>query len=481
MAKKSVAKNYIFNLIYQMLTVLLPLVTTPYLSRVLGSEPIGIHGYTVSIVTYFILFGSLGISMYGQREIAYYQNNKKKRSSTFFELIIIRCITLTISIIAFYFSFCRDKEYSTYYLLLAIQIFASMFDISWFFQGMEEFDKTVIRNVIVKLLGLVFIFTLIKKTEDLWIYFLIYVLSDLLGNISLWLYIPKYIEKVKVKELNIKKHIKPTLLLFAPQVAIQIYTVLDKTMIGIISKDMNEVAFYEQAQKIVRAALMVVSSLQTVMNSRIANAYFNNDKKEIVKCLNLSFNFVLTLTIPLCLGLIAIAYNFVPWYYGKGFDDVTNILQISSFLLLAIGLNGVTGVQYLVQTGKQNIFTLSVVIGAISNCIMNYFLIGKLGAYGAAMASVFAETVILIVQIIYIKKEGFYPLKNIFNSLPKCLTSGIIMFIVVTLITKYLPVGIIYTLIEVLIGVLIYFGILKLLRFKFLEEISFKSIFGRGK
>lgn len=479
MAKKSVAKNYVFNLIYQMLTVLLPLVTTPYLSRVLGSEPIGIYGYTISIVTYFIMFGSLGIAMYGQREIAYCQNDKENKSKTFFELILLRAVTLTISIIIFYFSFCRDNDYHLYYLILSIQIFANMFDISWFFQGIEEFDKTVIRNVIVKLLGLVLIFTVIKKPEDLWIYFLIYVLSDLIGNISLWFYIPKYIEKVGFKKLNLKRHIKPAILLFAPQVAIQIYTVLDKTMIGVLTKNMNEVAFYEQAQKIVKASLMIVGSLQTVMNSRIASAYSNKDNEEINKCMNFSFNFVWFLTIPLCLGLIAVAPNFVPWYYGKEFSDVTPILIASSFLLIAIGLNGVTGVQYLVQTGKQNRFTISVVVGAVSNFVLNYFLINKYGGFGAAIASVFAETIILFVQIIFIKKENPLFINNILNAVPKCIISGIIMFFVVYLVSNYLPIGITFTLVEIIIGMAIYWVAIKLTKFKFLDELSIKSIIGR--
>jgi len=133
--KKSIAKNYIYNLIYQMLTILLPLITTPYLSRVLGAEPIGIYGYTVSIVTYFILFGTLGVSMYGQREIAYLQQDKKARSKTFWEIVIIRTITLSISILLFYLVYGRTGEYAIYYRILIIQLVANLFDISWFFQG----------------------------------------------------------------------------------------------------------------------------------------------------------------------------------------------------------------------------------------------------------------------------------------------------------------------------------------------------------
>ena len=141
MAKKSVIKNYIYNLTYQILLLILPVITTPYLSRVLGAEGIGIYSYTVSIVTYFILFGSLGIAMYAQREIAYVQNDKEKRSKIFWEVFILRAITLTISLVIFYFTFAMKGKYSIYYRILILEIVANMLDISAFFQGMEEFKK----------------------------------------------------------------------------------------------------------------------------------------------------------------------------------------------------------------------------------------------------------------------------------------------------------------------------------------------------
>ena len=166
MKKKSIAKNYIYNLIYQMLTIFLPLITTPYLSRILGAEQIGIYGYTCSIVTYFILFGSLGVSMYGQREIAYYQNDKQQRSKIFFELVLLRGFFLTISLLLFWLFYARNGDYSLYYRILIIQLTANIFDISWLFQGIEEFDKTVVRNLIVKLLCLILIFVFVKDYND---------------------------------------------------------------------------------------------------------------------------------------------------------------------------------------------------------------------------------------------------------------------------------------------------------------------------
>lgn len=457
-----------------MLTILLPLITTPYLSRVLGAENIGIYGYTISIVTYFILFGTLGVSMYGQREIAYLQQDKKGRSKVFWEIVGIRTITLAISILIFYLVFGRTGEYAIYYQILIIQLVANVFDISWLFQGIEEFDKTVIRNLIVKLLSLVLIFVVIKTPDDLWKYFVIYVGAELIGNLTIWLYIPKYLEKVKLKGLEFKKHIKPTIALFIPQVAIQIYTVLDKTMIGAITGDMAEVGYYEQAQKVVKAALTVTTALQTVMNSRIANAFATKNEKEIKTCLETSFNFVWFLTIPMMFGLIAISSKFVPWYYGEGFDGVTPIMIATSPILVVIGMSGITGIQYLVQIGKQKAFTISVTIGAIVNVILNLVLIHLFHGMGAAIASVIAEIVILAIQLFYVKDQ--FKVLDLLKLSIKCFISGILMFLVVSILTYYLEVSIINTVIEVIIGGMVYIVVLFLLRYQFLRDVYHQLI-----
>lgn len=480
MKKNGIAKNYVYNLIYQMLTIFLPLVTTPYLSRILGAKQIGIYGYTTSIVAYFILFGSLGISMYGQREIAYYQDDVKKRSKVFWELIIIRSITLLISVFLFYFIYVNGKTYSLYYKILLIQLVANIFDISWFFQGIEEFDKTVIRNLIVKLLCLVLIFTVVKGYNDLWKYFLIYAGAEFIGNLSIWIYVPKYIKKVNFKEMDFKRHVKPTLTLFLPQIAIQIYTVLDKTMIGVITNSMEEVGYYEQAQKIVRASLMVVSALQIVMNSRIANAFSKKDRKEVHLCLEKSFKFMWLLALPMMLGLIGVANKFVPWYYGKGFDSVTPILIVTSPILIAIGLNGITGIQYLVQIGKQNIFTKSVIVGCFVNVLCNCLLIGKFGGVGAAIASVAAESCIFLYQMRSFKKE--FTLFQIFKLSINNVISGIVMLIVLLFVTSFLSVNILNTLVEVLIGIIIYALMLIILKDKFFKDLFNQIVvFIKGK
>lgn len=432
MAKKSITKNYIYNVAYQILITILPLITTPYVSRVLNAEAIGIYSYTISITTYFILFGSLGVALYGQREIAYYQTDKIKRSKIFWEINILRFVTMTIAMVIYYFIYVRQGEYKIYYEILLIELLANCLDISWFFRGIEEFKKTVVRNTIVKLISVALIFTLVKSVDDLYKYFIIYVLSTAIGNISLWLYVPKYIEKVKINELNILKHLKPTIILFIPQIAVQIYTVLDKTMIGMIVSDKAEVGYYEQSQKIIKLLLSIITSLGTVMLPRMAATFANGDNDKMKEYMKKSFNFVFLLAFPMIIGIDSVASKFVPLFFGNGYEKVTNIIYIISPIILAIGLSNVVGTQYLLPTKRQKEYTISVICGAIINFILNMILIRMFRSLGASIATVIAEFSVTAIQLFAIRKD--MNIKKIVNLSKKYLVSTIVMGIVVLLI-----------------------------------------------
>lgn len=468
MAKKSIAKNYIYNLIYQLLSIILPLITTPYLSRVLGAEPIGIYGYTLSIVTYFVLFGSLGIAMYGQREIAYVQNDKNKRSIVFWEIIIVRTISLIVAMILFYLVFCIKGKYALYYKIFTLYIIANALDISWLLQGLEEFKKTVIRNIIVKTLSLALIFLCIKTPSDLWKYILIFVIAELLGNATMWMYLPKYIQKVKLKLLNLKKHIKPAIILFIPQIATQIYTVLDKTMVGALTNDMNEVGYYEQSQKVVKSALTILTAYGTVMASRISNYYARKQENEIKTSIENSFRLICFLGIPIVFGMIGISEKFVPWFYGKGYEKVVTLIIATSPIILFIGLSNIGGIQYLVPTGKQKEFTKSVTMGAISNVILNVILIKFLKSAGAAIASTISEIIVFMVQYPYIKH--IVNIKEIIKISYKYFISSVIMLIGIFLIEKNLNVSIINTIIAIIVGIIIYLVMLIILKDEYLMK-----------
>lgn len=478
---KSIAQNYILNLIYQLLLVVTPLITTPYLSRVLGVKNNGIFGYTFSIVSYFILFGSLGVSTYGQREIAYVQDNEEKKSKIFWEIVCFRFITYFFVIIVYYIWFCRIGEYSLYYKLLIIEMLANAMDITWFFQGIENFKKPVIRNLIVKVLGIILVFLFVKSPIDLWKYFLVYVLSDFIGNVTLWIHLKQFI-KIRIDKVNFRKHIKPILILFFPQIAIQIYTVLDKTMIGNITNSMDAVGYYDQAQKIIKALLLIVTALGSVMSSRIAYAYSKKNNSDIKRYLTQSIHMVWLIAVPFILGVIAISNKFVPWYFGKGYYEVISLMNCTTPILLLIGLSNITGVQYLIQVDKKNGYTISVIGGAIANIIFNTIFITKFNAIGAVYASILSEAIVLLIQMFWVR--DVITIKDVVIPCGKYLISGIIMFLSVKLLTNYLVISAIHTMVEVLLGGVVYFGCLVLLKDKFflgivcqiLENLKNKNI-----
>lgn len=465
MAKKSLKKNYIYNVLYQMLVLVTPLVTTPYLSRVLGADGVGTASYIESIVSYFTLFATMGMTTFGQREISYVQDDREKRTKIFWETNILELISALVAMLIYYI-YAVNQDNSALYLVLIFNIASVVVNVTWFFQGMEEFGKIVLRNVIFKVINIVYIFTFVKSKDDLIWYLFGLAFFTFLGNITLWFSIPKYVDRPRWRELRPFRHIKVILSLFIPTIAIQIYTVLDKTMIGIITQNSYENGYYEQALKMSRMILAIVTSLGTVMIPRIGFFFEKGEHNEVRRLMYRGYRFVWFLGVPLCFGLITVSGNFVPWFFGEGFDKVVPLLRILSFLILAIGINNVTGMQYLIPTKRQNVFTLTVVIGAGINFAMNMILIPVLSSIGAAIASVTAEIVIAVVQLIIVRKElnPIYVLKEGTNYF----IAGAIMSIVLVWLNGNLSPSILHTGCMVIIGGIIYFTVLLIMKDEFL-------------
>ncbi len=245
-------------------------------------------------------------------------------------------------------------------------------------------------------------------------------------------------------------------------------------MVGNITGNMSEVGYYEQAQKIVKALMLVVTALGTVMSSRIANTYALKKDNEIKKYLEKSFNAVWFLGIPITLGLIAITPKMVPWFYGDGFNSVIPLLIATSPIILIIGLSNVTGSQYLIQVGNQRVFTISVTTGAVVNVIFNFILINMLGTIGAVISSNLAEISVLVVQLYYLREK--IKIKNIFKNSWKYIISGIIMSIVVYAISIKMNTSCINTLIQICIGGILYFILLIIFKEQFINEIINKIL-----
>lgn len=464
MSAKSIKKNYIFNLSYQILQLLTPLITAPYLSRVLGGDGIGTASYAESILSYFLLFASLGIGIHGQREISYVQDDLKKRSLVFWNTKLLSLCTSLTSLAA-YLVFAMTQKNRVIYLILSLGLLSSMADVTWFFHGMEEFGKIVLRNAIIKLINVGYIFLMIRSPGDLPLYVLSHVLFGFIGNLSLWGYLPRYIIRVPLRELHPFRDIRMILTLFLPTVAIQIYTVLDKTMIGVITQDAFQNGYYEQALKISKMTLTAATSITAVMIPRIGYYFEKNNRTEVIRLICQSFRFLWLLGIPLCMGLVVVADNFVPWFFGAGYEDVAKLLKILAFLIPLIGTSGIIGTQYWVPTKRHNLMTKTVVLGACVNFFMNIVLIRLLQSTGAALASVAAECAVTISQLYLVRKE--LPLYKIFRDSLNYVISVGVMTVFLKILGDFLAPSILNTVAMVASGAVIYFSVLVLLKDEF--------------
>ncbi len=455
MVGNKVIKNYIYNTLYEVVRLLAPLITTPYISRVLGATGVGAYSYTQSIATYFVLIGAVGTNLYGQREVAYVQNNTEKATETFWEIEIFRFITSLACTIAFFVIFGNDPIYGVLYRILSLEVLATAFDISWFFMGMENFKVTVIRNTIIKLIGIVLVFLLVRKPEDVPLYTVCMTIPILIGNISLWFNMKKYLVKPRAGGAKfILKRIKPILNLFLPQVAVEVYTVLDKTMIGIFGTDIDQVGFYTSAQKIVKIVLMIVTSLGTVMLSAMSAAFAEGRKEDIIKSIRIAFRFVFMLAFALMFGIMGISRKFVPVFFGQGYDQVVPLLIIISPILVIIGMSNVIGRQYLLPTKQQGAYTASIITGACINFLLNIILIRKFNAIGASIATVIAELGVTGSQIWSVRKQ--LPLKKCLNPIFRYFSLGLVMLIAVYGVGMILPEGVISAALMVGVGVSVY-------------------------
>lgn len=474
MPKKSITKNYIYNLVYQILTLILPLITTPYISRVLEAEKIGIYSYTYSILSYFLLFGALGVALYGQREIAYAGDDKVKRKKSFWEIQICRFFATFIASVIYFIFFMRAGEYSIYYRIWFLELVAIGIDISWFFQGIEEFKKTVTRNIVVRIISVILIFVLVKTPEDLIKYITIYAVADLIGNLSLWLYLPKYFKGIKIKNINAFVHLPAIILLFIPQIASQIYNLLDKTMIGNMIADKAEVGYYEQAQKVIRVLLTIVTSLGTVMIPRMASTFASGDNKKLFEYMRKSFKFVFFLAFPIMFGIMSISKSFVPVFFGEGYEKVVILINVMAPTILLNGMANVIGTQYLLPTQRQKEYTIAIASGLLINFILNYILINLYYSLGASIATIISELLVVGIEFYVIRKD--MNVKKVIKSGINYILSGGIMFIFSILIQSILGINIYTMIVQIIIGILVYVISLWILKDEYL-----KMFINRGK
>lgn len=465
----SVKRNYLYNLISQMLTLLLPIVTTPYVTRVLGNENLGIFSYAQSIVNYFILFGCIGLNDYSQREIAAGAGDRKRQSVVFFEVLLLRVVTVSVSGILYGITIVRTADYPLYYALFGMELLASLVDVSWFLQGRENFASQTIRTIATRFLGLCGIFLFVKTQNDLYVYILCCSGAILAGNLSLIPFLRKNLDRVSFRELRPWKHLRGALSMFLPQIAINVYTQLDKTMLGLLTgHNYDQVGYYSQAEKIVKMAMTVVTSMGSIMLSRMTIALSSGQKDAAQGYIVKSMRFVSLLAWPMSVGLAVVAGDLVPWFFGAGYEAVTPCMIALSPLVLIIGIGCVFGRHYMLPARKMKEFTATVMLGMAVNVTFNALLIPKFGAMGAVVATLLAETMVTISQY-WLLRKLFSP--KIFLVGVRNMLAALIMGVVVYALASQLNATIWATAAEVLTGIVVYFGALALMRDEFFLEL----------
>ena len=474
-----VIKNYLYNASYQILNMLIPLITVPYISRVLGAHDVGINEYTNSWVTFFYLMGQMGVTLYGNREVAYHREDLYERSRTFWGVEALQLLTVSASLLAYLFAvFTFSTTFKYYFLMQGLWIIATGLDISWYFMGLENFRVTVVRNSVVRLVSVFLIFGFVKNVNDLGKYILILGGTQLVGNLTLWPYLRGNVIWVNIKKWHPFKHFYPALLLFIPTITTQVYLVLNRLMLGRMSTQ-TALGNFGQSDKIVKFVLAVVTATGTVMLPHVANKFAKGDIKGVRASLYSSFNFVSAISIPMMFGLMAISQVFAPWFLGQQFEPSGKIMFIEAPIIVLIAWSNVTGTQYLMPVNRVKEFTTSVTIGAVSNVIFNLFLIEAWGANGAALATVGSEFLVTVSQLIMIRKT--ISRRRLFREQWKYIAIGLVMFIVVNRISTTINMTIANLVLEVLVGALIYFLGLVLTRASIIDEAQklFKAKFSK--
>lgn len=469
MKRDSVKKNYLYNISYQVFMAIVPLITTPYISRILSVDGIGIYSYSYSMVRYFWLLSILGTATYGLRIIGISQENLQERSYKFWNLFILKTILSIFCIFAYYSYIFMIPNNKTIGAIQGIYLLAAMFDISWFYQGMENFKKISIKNFVVKIMNVVFIFVFIKNQSDLLLYTFGLAFFQFAGNISMWFSLKKYITRIEIKKLKPLEYLKPSAELFIPSVSAQIFSVIDKSMIGWITKNSAENGYYEQAMKIIDVSLVFITTIGTIMVPSISRAYKNGDKKSVIQSLNKSLNFIYFLGIPMMIGIISISDKFVPLFFGNGYEKSIYILDILSLLYMFMGINTVVGTQYMISTGQQRKHTCFLLISGTVNVILNYLLINKILSIGAAIASVIGEITLTILENIFLIKTKQYDFRKTAKKSIHYIISSTIMAIFIRLFIN--RVHNLISLIILIAGAgVIYISTLVLLKDQFLLE-----------
>ena len=392
-------------MIYSILTMILPLITAPYISRVIGAKGLGIYSYSYTIVSYFATFALLGINFYGNRSIAKVRDDKEKRNKVFSEIYSMQLIT-SMTMLVLYLMYILLFVEENYNIALIMILFAvsPAISVNWFFNGLEMFKITVTRNILIKVITVLCTFIFVKESTDLWKYTLILALGTFLSEGYLILTIKKYIAYSKPNIKNIFKHLKPNIVLFVPILAVSVYRSMDKLMLKWLV-GYEQVGFYTNAEKIINICLACITALGQVMLPKMTTLLARGENSKFNNLLKKTIKFVSFLSIAMMFGIFSIASNFIPVFLGKGYGECVPILKLLSVNLVLLAWGNVLKSEYLIPKEKDQLYIISVVIGAMVNFIINLILIPRMMAKGAAIGTICAEVASLIIILGFIFKD----------------------------------------------------------------------------
>ena len=455
----SLIKNSIFNFIYRGLNILFPLLSAAYTSRVLQAEGVGEVSFAQNIVSYFVLFAGLGLANYGTKEIGKYQSDQSKYSQVFWELFIINTISTTICTLAYYmsvFSLNYFNNSKVLYIVVGLSLVFNYFQIDWFYQGIEEFQYIAIRSIVTKLVFLVALFAFVKTEQDVISYALISVLGTGINYIFNIFKLKKYIKFSReiFKNLRIKHHIKPAIILLASTISIQLYTRVDTTMLGVI-KGNQAVGFYTYAVKISDLILNLAIAVIMILLPRLSLYYYSGKIKEFKNLISFSMKLIVYVTLPITVGLWLVAEDAVRILFGNEFLSAVTSVRILSFLIIVKSVGYLYGTQVLMTVNQEKELLLSTIFGAVTNVGMNAFLIPYMSQDGAAIASVISELLVMIIQMFYASKyvNSYFKEKKFYFS---TIISTIVMAFIVLLLNEVISQNIVRFFASIFAGGLTY-------------------------
>ena len=450
----SLKKNIIYQVLYEILVILAPLITAPIVSRALGPEGSGIYSYTYSIAGYFVLFCMLGIKNHGSRIIAEKSENQAELNRTFSNLLFLHILisVVVLAVYIFYSLEISSNVYRIYTLLQGMYVLSALFDISWFYIGIEQFKVTVVRNVIIKLLTIVLIACFVNTKGDLWKYVIIIAGGTLISQIWLWFHLGKYVKFVKPDRDGILENIKPLIILFVPVIAVSLYKMMDKIMIGWVNK--TELGYYEYAEKIIAIPMSVIEAIGVVMLPRISKMLASGGKEASKHLIQTSMKLNMVLAIAMAFGVASISREFAPVFFGNEYTACSLLMIGLSVTIPFLSFANVLRKQFMVPMKMDREYTIAVFCGAVVNLICNFIFIPKLYARGAMIGTILAEIVVCVMHIYSCRKD--LPVKTYITTLIPYLAAGFCMYQAVRFTAKIAGMSIVSLVLEVLVGGVVY-------------------------